>query len=44
VPVVSRMRVFIRVCPTLGVEDWYLRSGGTRHLLSMIIQDEEPDA
>jgi hypothetical protein len=24
------------------VEDWYVRSGGWRHLLSMIRSDEEP--
>src|SRR5260370_35159139 len=32
---VSSIQVFIRV-GLLKVEDWYVRSGGRRHLLSMI--------
>ena len=30
------IQVFIRVGPAFKVEDWYVRSGGRRHLLSMI--------
>jgi hypothetical protein len=30
------INVFIRLGPAFKVEDWYVRSGGRRHLLSMI--------
>jgi hypothetical protein len=33
---VSSIHVFIRLGPAFEVEDWYVRSGGRRHLLSMI--------
>src|SRR5216684_5866607 len=33
---VSSIHVFIRFGPAFKVEDWYVRSGGRRHLLSMI--------
>ena len=33
---VSSIHVFIRLAPAFEVEDWYVRSGGRRHLLSMI--------
>ena len=33
---VSNIHVFIRLGPAFRVEDWYVRSGGRHHLLSMI--------
>ena len=33
---VSSIHVFIRLGPAFEVEDWYVRSGRRRHLLSMI--------
>jgi hypothetical protein len=33
---VSSIHVFVRLGPAFEVEDWYVRSGGTRHFLSMI--------
>ena len=33
---VSSIHAFIRLGPAFEVEDWYARSGGRRHLLSMI--------